>query len=322
MLKIGVIGAGSLGTALSQILAVNGNHVDLYVRRKLISLEINKSHYNSDYYPNVKLNDKIIATSNLNTLSKCDLIFLCIPSSEIRVIMDKLIKLDSKNFIIVSTIKGIEKSSIKRMSEIIREYTGKYPVVLSRPNIAKEIILNLPTITTIASEDNYAIDLTEKALSSKEFKVQKNNDIVGTELCGIIKNILAISLGICEGLGVNNNAKFAILNKGFNETKNIIEILGGNRETVDDYCGFGDIVTASTLTVSRNHTLGVFYGQKIVVDEKSSRIVFEGKNAVEVISSLCLKNNIESIIVDFVYNALIKKMNPEKAFQMLWDEID
>lgn len=322
MLKIGVIGAGSLGTALSQILAVNGNHVDLYVRRKLISLEINRSHYNSDYYPNVKLNDKIIATSNLNTLSKCDLIFLCIPSSEIRVIMDKLIKLDSKNFIIVSTIKGIEKSSIKRMSEIIREYTGKYPVVLSRPNIAKEIILNLPTITTIASEDNYAIDLTEKALSSKEFKVQKNNDIVGTELCGIIKNILAISLGICEGLGVNNNAKFAILNKGFNETKNIIEILGGNRETVDDYCGFGDIVTASTLTVSRNHTLGVFYGQKIVVDEKSSRIVFEGKNAVEVISSLCLKNNIESIIVDFVYNALIKKMNPEKAFQMLWDEID
>lgn len=284
MLKIGVIGAGSLGTALSQILAVNGNHVDLYVRRKLISLEINKSHYNSDYYPNVKLNDKIIATSNLNTLSKCDLIFLCIPSSEIRIIMDKLIKLDSKNFIIVSTIKGIEKSSIKRMSEIIMEYTGKYPVVLSGPNIAKEIILNLPTITTIASEDNYAIDLTEKALSSKEFKVQKNNDIVWTELCGIIKNILAISLGICEGLGVNNNAKFAILNKGFNETKNIIEILGGNRETVDDYCGFGDIVTASTLTVSRNHTLGVFYGQKIVVDEKSSRIVFEGKNAVEVMS--------------------------------------
>ena len=154
------------------------------------------------------------------------------------------------------------------MTEIIEEIIGRPAVALSGPNIASEMAKNLSTATTIACSDNNYLKTVEKILKTKKFKVNSNNDVIGTEFCGIIKNVLAISQGICEGLDINDNARFALFTKSYNETKDLIELLGGKRETVDDYCGFGDIITASTLSVSRNHTLGVLYGQGIIVDEK------------------------------------------------------
>ena len=103
--------------------------------------------------------------------------------------------------------------------------------------------------------------------------------------------------------------------------KELIEKFGGNRDTVDDYCGFGDIITASTLTVSRNHTLGVLYGQKIVIDEKASGVLFEGKNTIVIMKDLCEKYNIECATVDFTYDVLIDRVNPKKAFEKFWDNL-
>ena len=130
---------------------------------------------------------------------------------------------------------------------------------------------------------------------------------------------MAISQGICEGLDINANARFALFTKSYSETKDLIEILGGKRETVDDYCGFGDIITASTLSVSRNHTLGVLYGQGIVVDEKSSGILFEGKNTTVILKKLCEDYNIKSLTVDFVYDVIVNKNNPKLAFNNFWE---
>ncbi|MCI7290688.1 MAG: NAD(P)H-dependent glycerol-3-phosphate dehydrogenase [Methanobrevibacter woesei] len=322
MLKVGIIGAGALGTAIAQSISKNLEKVYLYARRKEVVDDININSYNSDYYPNIKLNKNIICVGDLSFFHDADCLILTIPSSNLRDIMNELKNIIKKDCILLSSIKGIEKSSSKTASEIIRESCKNPCAVLSGPNIAREIMLNLPVASTLAIDSNENEIIFRKIMESNEFKLQFTNDIVGTELCGVIKNILAISFGICEGLNVNDSAKFAILNKGFYETKKIIEKLGGNPSTIFNYCGFGDIVTASTLSVSRNHTLGVLYGQKIVIDEKATGVIFEGKNSIITIKSLCDNNNIKSIIVDFVYDVIINKFSPEKSFKELWDKLE
>ena len=159
-------------------------------------------------------------------------------------------------------------------------------------------------------------------LHSRIFKINFNNDVIGTEWCGIIKNVIAISQGICEGMDVNDNARFAIFTKSYSETKNLIEKLGGNRDTVDDYCGFGDIITASTLqNVSRNHTLGILYGQKIVIDEKASGVLFEGKNTTRILKQVCDELNFNFHTLNFVYDVIINKNNPKISFEEFWDKL-
>ena len=320
MLKVGIIGAGALGTALAQSISKNLEKVFLYARRSKIANDINNG-YNEEYYPNIKLNENIIGINDLNKLADMDCIILTIPSSNLRELMRDLVNIIKTNCIIVSTIKGIDKLSSKTASQIIMDVSNNPVAVLAGPNIAREIIQNLPAATTIALNDKSSEEILTKIFESEIFKLQFNHDLIGTELCGIVKNILAISFGNCEGLNINDSAKFAILNKGFVETKDIIEILGGNSKTIFDYCGFGDIVTASTLSVSRNHTLGVLYGQKIVIDEKATGIVFEGKNSIRTIKKLCDENNIFSTIVEFVNDVIIKNNNPELSFKEMWNNI-
>ena len=235
--------------------------------------------------------------------------------------MTDLNNIVQKDSIFVSTAKGIENKTNKRMSEIIEEITGQFPVVFSGPNIASEMVKNLYASTTIACHDKNYLNKVKQVLVTDTFKVNANTDVIGTEFSGIIKNVVAISQGICEGMDINDNARFAVFTQSFKETKDIIEKLGGNRETVDDYCGFGDIVTASTLSVSRNHTLGVLHGQGIVIDEKTSGVLFEGKNTTIILKRLCDQLNISSLTVNFVYDVIINQKNPKKAFYELWGSL-
>ena len=318
-LNVAVIGAGAMGTAISQSIAENVNKLFLYARNKKICDDINNNHHNSQYYPNLELKDNIIGINDFSKLNQVDVIFLCVPSSTIREITVELNKVISKDCILVNTAKGIEQDTYKRMTEIIEEITKRPPVALSGPNIASEMAKNLSTATTIACSNKNYLKIIEKTLKTKRFKVNSNTDVIGTEFCRIIKNVLAISQGICEGLDINANARFALFTKSYSETKDLIELLGGERETVDDYCGFGDIITASTLSVSRNHTLGVLYGQGIVVDEKSSGILFEGKNTAVILKKICEDYNIKSLTVDFVYDIIVNKNNPKLAFNNFWE---
>ena len=321
VMNIGVIGAGSMGTAISQSIAENVDNLYLYARNYEICDDINKNHYNSMYYPNILLKDNIIGINNFDELKDVSVIFLCIPSSVVREITTELNEIVSSDCIFVSTAKGIEKGSNKRMTEIIEEIINRPAVALSGPNIASEMVKNLSTSTTISSVNNDYLNTVKQVLENKKFKVDVNNDVVGTEFCGIVKNVLAISQGICEGLDINYNARFAVFTKSYKETKDFIEAIGGKRDTVDDFCGFGDIITASTLSVSRNHTLGVLHGQGIVIDENASGILFEGKNTVIILKRLCEEHNIECLTIDFVYDVIIDKKNPRLAFNEFWDGI-
>jgi len=321
-LKVSVIGAGGLGTAIAQLTSVNTDSVYLHARRKKVVDDIIKTGYNTEYYPNLKLADNIIPVDDFSHIKECDIVFFCVPSFGIRNALKELSNYICDDCIIVSTAKGIEYPSLNTMSQIVVEYFKRSPVVFSGPNFAFEIALSLFTIANIASDDVKSLEPVKKVLTTDKFKAKVNNDVIGTEYCGVLKNINAIAYGICEGMNLNDNARYAVLTKGFNETKDIIESLGGKRETVSDYCGFGDLVLTATSRESRNHTLGMLYGQKIVVDEKASGIIFEGKNSIKAIKELCDKNSVNSTIVNFVYDVILNLTPPKIAFNNLWDKIE
>ena len=321
-MTVGVIGAGALGTAISQHVSENVSELLLLLRNEQLCDEINNSGYNSQYYPNFKLNDNIKATVNIGDLSECDIIFLAIPSSAFRKTLEDLQGTVKNDVIIVTTAKGIEYPSLKTMGNLIEEYFDDNYVALSGPNFASEIMLNLPTVTNIASKNYENSVKVKKVLSTKQFKVKIIDDIYGIELFGILKNINAIANGICEGININENARFAVLTKGFKDTITIIEAIGGKSDTVHEYCGFGDLILTSTSRESRNHTLGVLYGQRLIMDESTMGVLFEGKNSIKAIKDICSKNNICSDIVNFVYDVIIKKVTPKKAFYKLWDNIE
>lgn len=321
-LDIGVIGAGALGTAIAQTLSENSNRILLNVRKQEICDDINQNGFNSQYYPNQKLNDNIIATVDVNDLKNCKIIFLTIPSSAFRDTLKGLSNIINKDVILVTTAKGIEYPSLKTMGDIISEYFDENYVAMSGPNFASEIMLNQPTITNISSRSSENAKLVKSVLSTKQFKVKIINDIRGIEFCGVLKNINAIANGICEGMNINENARYSILSKGFQDTIEIIETIGGKSETVHEYCGFGDLIMTATSNESRNHTLGILYGQRLIIDEVASGVVFEGKKSIRAVSDICEINNISSDIVTFVYNVIIEKMSPTRAFDILWNKIE
>ncbi len=321
-LNVGVIGAGALGTAISQQISENVDELILQLRNKELCDDINNTGYNSQYYPNTKLKDNIKATVDINDLSECDIIFLAIPSSAFRKTLSDLKPIVKKDVIIVTTAKGIEYPSLKTMGNLIEEYFDENFVALSGPNFASEIMLDLPTVTNIASRSHENSQKVKSVLTTKQFKVKIIDDIVGIELCGVLKNINAIANGICEGMNVNENARFGILTRGFKDTIEIIESVGGCAETVHEYCGFGDLILTSTSGESRNHTLGILYGQRLIIDEAASGIVFEGKNSIRAVKDICMNNDIDSDIVNFVYEVIIEKQTPTRAFNKLWQKIE
>ena len=321
MEKVGVIGAGALGTALAQTISQNVNEVYLHLRREELKDSINSTRYNTEYYPNVELKDNIIATCDLNDLSDCSIIFLAVPSSAFRSVLKELKEILNDS-ILVTTAKGIEYPSLKTMGKLIEEYFDDSFVALSGPNFASEIMLNLPTVSNIASKNRENSERVKSVLSTPQLKIKIIDDVIGLEMCGILKNINAIANGICEGMDINENARYGVLTKGFEELTDIIAKIGGEESTSREYCGFGDLVLTSTSLESRNHTLGMLYGQRIIVDEKASGIVFEGKNSILAIKDICDKNDIDSVIVKFVYDVIIQQIPPRMAFNALWEKIE
>ena len=321
-LNVGVIGAGSLGTAIAQIMSENVNEVLLHVRKSELCDDINNNGYNTQYYPSQKLKENIKATVELDDLKKCEIIFLAIPSSAFRETLKNLKEVISNDTILVTTAKGIEYPSLKTMGDLISEYFDENYVALSGPNFASEIMLNQPTVTNISSRNPENSRKVKKVLATKQFKVKIIDDIKGIELCGVLKNVNAIANGICEGMNINENARYSILTRGFIDTIRIIESFGGNSDTAHEYCGFGDLILTSTSFESRNHTLGILYGQRLIIDEVASGIVFEGKNSIRAVKDICNNNGIHSDIVDFVYDVIIDKKAPIKAFNKLWETIE
>ena len=322
MEKVAIIGAGALGTALAQTVAENANEVYLHLRREELMEEINNTGFNNEYYPNTRLKDNIITTMDYDDIKDCKVIILAIPSSAFRSVLKDLKGVIREDAILVTTAKGIEYPSLKTMGNLIEKYFDDQYVALSGPNFASEIMLRLSTVSNIASRSRENAEIVKSVLNTPQFKVKIIDDVVGLEICGVTKNINAIANGICEGMNINENARYGVLTKGFSETKDIIKSIGGEESTVNEYCGFGDLVLTSISMESRNHTLGVLYGQRLIIDEKASGVIFEGKNSIKAMKDICNKYNTKSVIVDFVYDVIINQVPPKLAFRVLWDNIE
>ena len=321
-LIIGIIGAGSMGTALAMLLGNDSLDVVVWARRAEVVRSINEFGENREYFPGVRLPPNVRATDDLGECLDSDILFIAVPSHAVREVCMRIREAGGGDFIVVNTAKGVEYPPLKRLSMVIREVLGDVrPVVMSGPNFASEIVRGLPSGTTIAGEDRDALIAVKRVLHGDSFIVQVSDDVVGVELGGVLKNVYAIAMGICDALGVNENAYYFVLTEAFREMRDIIVRLGGRPETLFLSSGFGDLCLTSSSNKSRNRALGFIAGKEMLGNTDRSTVVLEGMKSVRAFHDLVGEWGLRCPVLEFVYNVLILRRKPYNEFLRLWRNI-
>lgn len=320
MSKIAFLGAGSFGTALSVLLAEKDNIVSIYNRDIQVVDEINNKRTNEKYIKNIIIPQNITAFNNIDKVVEgAEYIVLSVPSHVIRGICKQLKGRISSNIPIISIAKGIEEDSDKRLSVVIEEELDNPVVVLSGPSHAEEIALKLPTTIVTTSKDmKYAKDVQDLFMTSY-LRVYTNDDIVGVEIGGAVKNIIALAAGICDGLGYGDNTKAALMTRGMKEITRIGTCLGGYAETFYGLTGMGDLIVTCTSKHSRNRKFGLLIGQGKSMEEalKEVGMVVEGVKACRAFYQLKEKVNVSMPITDGIYKSLFEGKNPRSVVDEL-----
>jgi glycerol-3-phosphate dehydrogenase (NAD(P)+) len=287
---ISVLGAGSWGTALTNLIANNGNRPSLWARRQEVVDNIIKFHHNKDYLPKSILSPSIQATTSLKEAIKDKkIIFLVIPAQKVHTIcsqMKEIVKKEKFDFTPAFVIcsKGIEKGTAKLISEI---------AILSGPNFAVEVADLLPTVTTVATKTKKLFNEIAEVLNSDFFNCHHSEDIITTELAGTMKNIVAIASGISVGLNLGENAKASIIVQGFNEIGRVCDAFGGNKNHLNQPAGIGDLILTCGSTKSRNMSLGLALGQGKKLKDIVKSGTFEGFETSKTLIELAKKLEVE-----------------------------
>lgn len=316
--KISIIGAGSWGTTLAVYLAKKGVEVKLHSVFKQHNLDMAKAGKNQLFLKNVAFPAKLTIELCLQEALKQDVVLIAIPVKFIPKIIKKIkaCKLDLKGKIFVSVSKGIEKSSLKRVSEIIQEQLKAVKVVvLSGPTIAKEVAKGLPSTAVAASKNKKAAKKIQELFNSTSFRVYLHADIVGIELAGALKNIIALGCGISDGLKFGCNTKSALVTRGLVEMVRLGKKMGANPETFWGIGGLGDLATTCFSPHSRNRMVGelIGQGQKLKKITAGMDMVAEGVETVKSAYNLSKKLKITMPITEQVYLVLYRKKSPSKA---------
>lgn len=287
--NITFIGSGAISTAMGNVLAQKEKYnIYLLSIEKEVIDSVNKAHVNVKYFPNIRLHPALRATADLNILSNSDIIFLGIPSS---VTIDYLTdnkKYINKNAIIVNLAKGFGKNH-QTIPQNINKLMDNPVVSMKGPSFAREIIDGMPTAFTIASKKDKYFDLFKEIFGYTNIYLDFTNDLIGTELASILKNIYAIIVGIVDAHFNSPNLRSLILTNAINEMKYIIYRFGGKEDTMFRYCGFGDFSLTALNDMSRNRTLGLLIGKGFFTDTISEKVTLEGKIAVNVFINEILK---------------------------------
>lgn len=306
-MKVTVIGAGSFGTAISQVLAINTEKVHLMARRPQIADTINKKHENTAYHPGVKLRENIEAVlmDRNEIIDESEYVFLAVPSGNLRKILRSLeSNLEDKK--IVSCIKGIEHPSLKPMSSVIREETGSTTVFsISGPNFADELIRGITSGITIGADASYADEISG-LLRAPGIILDHSENIEGVEFCGILKNVYAVAMGILDGQITGENHRYSLLTLCFREMTHILNEMGYG-ELHDRFCGFGDFLLTASTDKSRNRTLGLMLGKKMRLSEDST-ITIESLRSIKAIRELT--DDIDLPVLEMVHRTMEE---PEKV---------
>jgi glycerol-3-phosphate dehydrogenase (NAD(P)+) len=322
--QIGVIGAGSWGTALAMVLADNGHEVDLWTRKEQQAEEINEAHANHRYLPERILSDRIVATTSIEQAVKGkQAVLLVTPSHVVREVSSVMIPFLSPDTVVIHAVKGIEMDTLQRMSEVIYESglstAPNRLVVLSGPSHAEEVSLKSPTTVVVASENEAAAQVSQDLLINSYFRVYTNSDVVGVELGGALKNIIALGAGLSDGLGFGDNAKAALLTRGLAEITRLGVAMGANPLTFSGLAGVGDLIVTCTSRHSRNWRAGYSLGQGKSLQEvlKHLGMVVEGVKTTKAAYILAQEYDIQMPITKELYRVLFEGKNPKTAVEDL-----
>lgn len=316
MKKIAFIGGGSFGTALAVLLANKGNSVNIYDRSIEVVNDINQNRKNSKYFENIVIPNSIVATNDIEEAVKdCNYVVLAVPSHVIRQTAQQINNSILKETIVISIAKGIEEKTNKRLSEVIEDELKNPVVILSGPSHAEEVALNIPT-TIVASSNNmkYANEVQDLFMTS-HFRVYTNSDLIGVEIGGAVKNIIALASGIVDGLGYGDNTKAALMTRGMKEISRVGIALGGKEETFYGLTGMGDLIVTCTSMHSRNRRAGILIGSGKSLEQALDEVgmVVEGVKACKAFYGLKEKRGISMPITDALYQTLFNNKNPKEA---------
>ncbi|GMA40418.1 NAD(P)H-dependent glycerol-3-phosphate dehydrogenase [Mobilicoccus caccae] len=312
-----VVGAGSWGTAFALVLADAGLDVRLWARRPELAEAISTTHRNPDYLPDIELPTTITSTSVVEeALEGADLVVLAMPAQKLRVGLAPWRDNLPPDAVLVSLAKGIELRTGSRMSQVIREATGvdeERLAVVSGPNLAREIAERQPAAGVVASSREATAELVAAACASPAFRPYTSTDVVGCEIAGATKNVIALAVGAAEGLGLGDNTKSTVITRGLAETLRLGVALGADPATFSGLAGVGDLIATCMSPLSRNHRVGVGLGRGGTLAEVVASIgqTAEGVTSCESILALAAEAGVEVPIVEAVVAMVVDGQRPE-----------
>jgi glycerol-3-phosphate dehydrogenase (NAD(P)+) len=299
-MKLGVIGGGAWGTALAQVAAADGGDTLLWALEDDVVGAVNRIHQNPLYLPGVQLGQSIRATGNFSELAVCEAWLVVTPAQHMRAILERM---PCPGIPLVLCAKGIEESTGALLHEVAREVCPTSPVaVLSGPTFAHEVAAGLPTAVTLAAEDVELAERLRDRLARPTFRIYVSGDVAGAEIGGAVKNVLAIACGVVEGKGLGQNARAALIGRGFAEMRRFGLACGAQPATLAGLSGLGDLVLTCSSTSSRNYSLGVGIGQGRSAAELMSdrKTVAEGAFTAPVLARVARERGIDMPIVNAV----------------------
>ncbi len=313
----GVIGAGAWGTALAVSAMRGGRNAVLWAHAPEVAATINKEHENRAHLPGVKLDPKLKAVTSLGEMAHCDAWILATPAQHIRAICHQLAQVAGENTApIIITSKGIEQKTAALLSEVVTAELPRHPIViLSGPSFASEVVSGKPTALTLATKYKALGEDIADALTTPSLRLYRTDDVVGSQIGGAIKNVLAVACGIVAGRDMGENARAAILTRGLAEMTRLGLALGGKAETLTGLSGVGDLVLTCSSNQSRNTSLGIALGQgKALADILASRAsVTEGVTTASAALELAQKHHVDMPIVTAVDAILNKKADIDRT---------
>ena len=323
-LKISVLGAGSWGTALAALLASKGYAVTIWAYEDEVCRQINEGSENVTYLPGFKLSGNLKASSSIeDVIGSSQLVLSVVPSHVARNILSKAAGLITADHIFVSATKGIEIDTLMTNSQIVEEIlperVADNAAYLSGPSFAREVAAQLPTAVTVASKSTEIAKKVQKIFSTSYFRVYSSNDIIGLEVGGSIKNVIALGAGISDGLGFGYNARAALITRGLAEMTRLGLALGAKASTFSGLSGMGDLVLTCTGDLSRNRSVGIKIGEGEKIDAILSdmNMVAEGVKTAKAAYLLAEKLRIDMPICESIYKILYEDMEPREAVSSL-----
>lgn len=318
-MKVAVIGSGSWGTAISMLLAQKGNDVYLWSWQQEESDRLAKDRENKEFLPGIKFLDNIVCTHDMGEcICGADIVVTAVPSPATRSTAKQMKGFVSDGQVIVNISKGLEGELT--LSQVLKsEIPNANISVLSGPSHAEEVSRKIPTTVVVASADDETAAFLQDAFMCDYFRVYTSKDIIGVELGGALKNVIALCAGVSDGLGFGDNTKAALITRGIAEMKRIGVAMGASESTFSGLSGLGDLIVTGTSTLSRNHTAGEYLGKGFTLDEALEKVhmVVEGVNTAAAAYALGRKYNVTTPIIDQAYDVLFNGVDPKTAVNLL-----